>query len=124
MCRIELYCRVSNCIELSDDSFKVFSQVPNSFPYLRVLNLSSCQKLTEKVFEHLSKNNHLVYQLMELNIGRLYDIVSSSSTARENLCRLKGLRILKATRYGISKENQSKLTVELMRRLMNLDEES
>ena len=38
---------VRDCVALEDDSFKVFSETPNSFPKLRVLSFSCCEKLTE-----------------------------------------------------------------------------
>jgi len=114
---------VSGCKGLSDDSFKIFSEEPNSFPNLRVLNLSNFERFTEKVFEHLSKNNNLVYQLKELGAGGLSEIFSSSATARDNIYKLKGLRRLKGIVHSISASIRNELAGEVMRNLINLDED-
>jgi len=108
---------VWDCEGLTDDSFRVFSEEQNSFPNLRILNLSYCKKLTEKVFEHLSNNNHLVHQLKELNVMGMGKILASSATARNNLCQLQGLRILEGILFSISKSQK----VELMQGLKNLE---
>ena len=135
---------VSLYMDLTDDSFKVFSEEPNSFPNLRVLDLSYCEKLTEKVFDHLSKNIHLVYRLKELNVegmGKLLSssklkeftvldilkILSSSETARTNicqfvnLCQLKGLRQLRLTPFGYRSDLSKDLELELLPKLKNLE---
>jgi len=116
---------VWGCHGLADDSFKVFSEEPNSFPNLRSLNLTDCNKLTERVFEHLSKNNHLVHQLKELNAEGMYEILSSSATARKNICQLKGLRRLEGTVFydfsGALKQD-FELVTELTRGLRNIEE--
>ena len=128
---------VSDNDELLDDSFKVFSEEPNSFPSLRVLDLSDCNELTKKVFEHLAKNNHLVYQLQELEMCGMSKILASSKNARNNLCQLKGLRRLNglfpdddyssesASEDGSSEsplESLEHLKRELLRELKNLDD--
>jgi len=118
---------VSNCDSLTDASFKVFSEEPNSFQKLRVLDLSHNKKLTKNAFEHLKKNNHLVYQLKELNLERMsvIDILSSSLTARNNLCQLKGLRRLNgiaSDTLGRPSNGEIEVMEELVRRLKNLEE--
>jgi len=112
---------VSSCNGLNDDSFKVFSEEPNSFPNLHVLELSRCSQLTGKVFEHLSKNNHLVHQLKELNVRRLSKIVLSSTTARNNICQFKGLRRLVGF-LSKSESDQNEIKSELMKQLRNLED--
>ena len=89
---------VSYCSGLTDDSFKIFSAEdpvsPLPFLKLRILDLQCCNRLTDNVFEHLSKNNHLVYRLEELNVRRLARGLVSSPIARNNIYQLKGLRRL------------------------------
>jgi len=107
---------------LTDDSFKVFSEEPNSFPKIRRLNLMRCPELTENVFEHLSANNNLVYQLKELNVGGLSAILSTSPTARNKLCRLQALRRLEGILDStLSESDQNKLRSKLMKGLKNLE---
>ena len=72
--------------------------------------------------QHLSTNNHLVYQLKELTIRGMSEIVLSSTTARNNLCQLQGVRRLDldiSTRA--SPEERRRLT-ELTQGLKNLEE--
>ena len=112
-----------DCIRLTDGSFKVFSEEPNSFPHLRTLNLRfffKIIKLTEIVFEHLSKSNHLVRQLKELDVRGMLDIVSP--TALNNICQLKGLRRLHGIPNSMSKSDKNKFKGELQRKLQNLEE--
>ena len=87
---------VSDCSNLTDDSFRVFSAEPDSFPSLRVLRLSGCNNLTENVFGHLSKNNHLVCRLKKLCV--MSSVVASSPYAQTNICQLQGLRVLSGIR--------------------------
>ena len=67
---------------------------------------------------HLARNNHLVYQLKKFAVTGMSNMLSSSSTARNNLCQLKGLRTL----VGAATNAANELTTELIRRLKNLDE--
>ena len=116
---------VPHCDGLTDDSFKVFSEEPNSFPNLRVLNLSNCAQLTEKVFEHLSKNNYLTYQLKELAVRGMSEVLSSSSTARNNICQLQGLRRLRGVVFDFmmgASNKEIEVMVELLRWLRNIEE--
>ena len=104
---------VSDCEGLTDNSFRVFSEDPNSVPHLCVLDLAFCYMLSEKAVAYLSKNNHLVYQLKELDVLGISHIVLSS--ARNNLYQLKGLQRL----LGGSELTQH--ANELMRNLKNLE---
>ena len=99
---------------LRDDSFKVFSETPNSFPNLRVFSFSRCRKLTEKVFEHLAKNNHLVNKLTELCVDGMGRILLSSSTARNNIGKLKGLQKLKRVGSELTVEERDELEGKLL----------
>ena len=113
---------VSSCRRSSDDLFKVFSEDPESFPNLSVLDLSDCQRLSGNVFEHLSNNNHLVYQLKELRVQGMCKIISWSPDARDNICQLKGLRRLMGFLDSESSDShQNKLTRELTRSLKNVE---
>jgi len=91
---------------------KFSNEEPNSFPNLHELSLSHCEQLNEKVFEHLSKNNHLVCQLKELDAGGMSEIISSSPSALNNICQLKGLRRL----YGMVSVDE-----QILQRLKNRD---
>jgi len=120
---------LESCTGLTDDSFRVFSEEPNSFPNLRVLDLSACRKLSEKAFEHLSKNNNLVHQLKELNATGMTKILvasTSSPIVRNHLCQLKGLRklhgVIADDEYGWATKEEIKVMEELVRRLKNLEE--
>ena len=105
---------VTYCSQLTDDSFKIFSEEPNSFPNLQSLEICTASKLTGKTLEHLSKNNHLVYQLKDLHFNmKLTNVLESSETARNNICKLQGLR--KLDKAGSAK-------TELMRRLKNIEQ--
>ena len=118
---------VAICIRLTDDSFKVFSEEPTSFSNLRMFRVSSGEKLTGKVLEHLANNHHLVYQLRDLDVGGMSKILTSSATARNSLCQLKGLRRLRGVASRsclaspVSESDQNKLKGELMQSLKNLE---
>jgi len=113
---------VSKSAGLTDDSFKVFSEEPNSFPNLRVLDLSDCDELTEKVFQHLSKNSYVVSGLKELHAAGMSAILSSSTTARNNLCQLQGLRKLSLARFSARSSISKDLELKLLRELKNLQD--
>ena len=105
---------------LTDESFRVFSEEPNSFPNLSVLYMHQCDTRTG-VFEHLSKNNHLVHRLKELNVRGMRKILLSSETARKNLCQLQGLRQLHVTQSRDNSNASKDLKRKLMRELKNLE---
>ena len=112
---------VARCDGLTDDSFKVFSaQDPDSsFPKLRILDLFGCRRLTENAFEHLSKSNHLVRRLEELNVMRLSGGLLPSPVARNNIYKLKRLRRLIGSFVGHLSESDLS---EMFDHLKNLED--
>jgi len=108
--------KLLSCASLTDDSFRVFSEEPNSFPNLRVLDLQECENLSGKVCEHLAKNNNLVHQLKELNV---IEFLSLSLTALNKIYQLKGLQRLYGLLWNV---DENTLKGELTRSLKNLDE--